>query len=131
VNYKVLCAFILTFLCSTLYAFELDVTFPQGVPEKLDFAYGISTGDCSNPNSIKCHFTQSKLGGIDSAHIIQYLQSINALFKTMTPVADKFHKPTNYIEMKVPGKTGMCSIEVLGKAKISVAMNKNGGCTIK
>jgi hypothetical protein len=131
VNGKVLLAFISISLFSTAYAFDLNVSFPQGIPDKLDFAYGISTGDCSSPSSIKCKFTQSQIGGLGSAYIVKYLQSINSFFKTMTPVADKFHKPTNYITMKVTGKTGRCSIDVLGKTRISVMMNKDGVCVIK
>ncbi|RUR04786.1 hypothetical protein [Legionella sp. km772] len=130
-SFKLIISVVLSLMVTTTQAFTVKLSFPQGLPTQLDFAYAVSTGNCSSPNNIKCNFTHSSVGGIDGSHIAQYLAAVNAEFKTMTPVADKFHKPTNFIQLKVPGQTGVCKpINILGKKTISVLVNKNGSCIL-
>ncbi len=131
-NFKLLFTLILALVVTTAESFTLNVSLPKGIPA-LNFSYAVSTGSCSNPNSVNCHFTQSKVDGIAGAHITQYLTAVNAEFKTMTPVVDKLHT-TNFIEMKIPGQSGVCHIDLLGKkvnSVISVILNKTGICIVK
>lgn len=128
-SFKLLFTLLLTLLVSTVEALTLKVSFPQNKPPaQLNFAYAISSGNCSNPNNVKCHFTQSSVSGLQGAHIIQYITVLNAEFKAMTPVVDKFHKPTNFIKMTIPGQKGTCLINIVGKTNISVLLNQNGSC---
>jgi hypothetical protein len=46
----------------------------------------------------------------------------------MTPMIDMFHNPTNFVEIKIPGQSGLCHIDVLGKSTILVRIHKNGTC---
>ena len=128
-NFKLLLTAFFALTVSTVEAFTLKVNFPQGQPAQLDFAYALSTGNCSTANNVNCHFSKSSVNGIDGAHITEYLDALTKEFKTLTPVADKFNKPTNFIQMKVPGQKGVCTVSLLGKATVSISVNKNGTCT--
>jgi hypothetical protein len=125
---KGLIALVLGLAHLTVHAFTLTVSFLDGIPEQADFAYAISTGHCSPSSYTQCHFTQSTVGGIDGEYVMQYIKEVNSLFKTMTPVTDNFHNPTNFVEIRIPGQNGICYVDVLGKEKISVRINKNGTC---
>ena len=124
---KFLLAFVLGLVFSSVHAFTLNVRFLQGTPAKIDFAYAVSTGSCASTSSTKCSFTQSKLGGIDGAHFTQFLKAANDTFKTMTPVVDKIHT-SNFVELKIPGQSGVCHVNLLGKTTVTVNVNKNGTC---
>ena len=65
---------------------------------------------------------------MDGELFMEYIKNMNVIFKTMTPVADKFHIPTNYVEIKIIGQRGLCYVDILGKTNISVRINKDGNC---
>ena len=113
---------------STVNAFTLNVSFLGGVPAQMDFAYAVSTGNCATAPSVNCQYTHSSMSGIAGSKSTEFFALMNSAFKDMGPVADGFNKPTNFVEFKIEGQSGVCHIDLLGRTDISVAIDKNGNC---
>ena len=118
---------ILGAVLSNANAFTLNLDFPQGTPATIDFAYAVSTGDCSS-STLNCSFSQASYGGIKGSYIHKFMRDMNSTFELMTPVEDRIHTPTNFTIIKVKGLSGVCRINLLGKKIINVKVNKDGSC---
>lgn len=125
---KLCFATLLMAFVSMANALTLNVSFLQQAPALFDVSYAVSTGDCSSTKAINCHREQSSMEGIAGAHAANFFKSLNTLFRAKTPVADKINKPSNFIEIKIPGQSGVCRANLLGKKTLSLKINKNGSC---
>ena len=113
---------------SMVNALTLNVRFLQHVPASFAVSYAVSTGDCSLKKSMDCSYSHSSMSGIAGSHAEVLFKNLNILFKTKVPVADKIHKSTNFIEIKIQGQSGVCRASLLGKKVVTLNINKNGTC---
>ena len=70
---------------SNANAFTLNLEFPQGTPAAIDFAYAVSTGDCSS-TSPNCTHVSASYNGIKGTYIHKFMPDMNSTFQPLIPV---------------------------------------------
>lgn len=111
---------------SNANAFTLELDFPQGKPAAMDFAYAVSSGDCTT--TAGCYFDKASFADIKDFDIKGFLDIVNSWFKPLTAVQDNVNSPTNYVAIKLKGQSAVCRANLLGKQNIKLAINADGTC---
>lgn len=128
-NKSILLGALLGAAVSNAQAFTLNLEFPQGTPDTIDFAYAVSSGDCSS-STPKCNYTHATYNGIKGSLIHKFMRDMNSSFELITAVKDKVNSPTNFVQIKITDQKGLCRINLLGKKNIYVKINKDGNCMV-
>lgn len=113
-------------MVSSANAFNVQLDFPQGKPAAIDFSYAVSSGVCTTPAG--CRFDKGSFTDIKDFDINGFMVITNSWFEPVTPAADSLNTPTNFVEVKVKGQSGVCHVGLLGKQNIKLAINADGSC---
>jgi len=122
---------ILSVAALNAHAFKsISIQFPDGVPEMVQYEVSYSTGDCVL-NSPKHNCTHSgssmTLPGYLIANIIQNFSNEhrNEVFKK-----DPTVNQNNYMKLSIPGRSGVCTVNLKMKRDIVISLDYIGNCTI-